>query len=187
MDEDDILYNPLTLEAITHANANGGIDIRTSLKAAMQAYARTAYFNIQWQQPLDAFDSIRLAIFSTQNEKRAVSAGTPFFQGWLNPVEGILPIPASFNTTGLPWHNWVICGWQTIAGVPYLVCKMWLGPTYGLNGFAYMSRDLANAVFNISGSGAFTLSKVASANLQTVDMNVVDIIVSFIRNLIGLK
>src|SRR5712664_1369790 len=48
---DDIVrqyaYDPRQLEAVTHANALGGIDIRTSLKAALNLGWITAYFNVQ--------------------------------------------------------------------------------------------------------------------------------------------
>lgn len=186
IDEDNILHSPLLLEQVTHANADGGTDIRTSLKAAIQVFQRTAYFNVNWQAPLDAFDSIRLALYSTEDEKRAVSVGTPFFQEWLSPESGMLPFPQSFSTTGLPWHNYVICGWTTMAGIPYLICKMWLGNLYGAGGFVYMSRELCNSVLNINGSGAFTLSKVVPGTIQTIDMDVVQRIVSFMRNVLGL-
>lgn len=186
IDEDGVLLNPMLIENVTHANANGGCDLRVSLSAAKKVFNRTGYFNIRWESPLDAFDAIRLALYSTATEKRSASVGSPFFSEWLSPVNGLLPIPSSFSTRGATWHNYKVPGWKTINGVPYLVCKMWLGPTYGDSGYVYMSRELCNAVLNIPGSAAFTLSKVIPGQIQLVDLSIVQNIVSFIRNLLGL-
>lgn len=187
VDEDRQLLNPMLLENATHANARGGIDMRESLKAALQVFARTAYFRITPTYPLDFFDAIRLAMLSTKDERRSVSVGTPWYPAWNDPHHGgILPVPASFATAGLGWHNWKVAGWKTIGGAPYLICKMWAGPDYGDHGFVYMSRELANAVLNISGAAAYTLTKVKPTDIQTIDFDFVKFAVAFVRKVFGL-
>lgn len=184
IDEDRALLDPMLLEQVTHANALGGIDMRTSLSAALKVFSRTAYFRITAVAPLDFFDAIRLAMLSTEDEHRAVSVGTPWFLEWGNPLRGgILPLPASFSTLGLGWHNWKVAGWKTIGGAPYLICKMWCGESYGDEGFVYMSRELCNAVLNISGTAAYTMTKVTASTVQTIDFDFVKFCVSFIRDL----
>jgi hypothetical protein len=180
-DEDKELRNPLLLENVTHANARGGIDMRESLAAAKTVFNRTAYFRVTPTYPLDFFDAIRLAMLSTKDERRSVSVGTPWYPVWNDPLRGgILPIPANFSTAGLGWHNWKVAGWKTIGGAPYLICKVWAGPDYGDHGFVYMSRELANAVLNISGAAAFTLTKLKPTDVQTIDFSFVKWVVSYI-------
>lgn len=192
-DDDGVLYNPQVMEERTRANAKGGLDIRVSLKEATKRGAlqdangnigpkRTGYFTIRPTQQLDVFDAIRLAMLSTQSEGRSVSAGTPFYPDWMDiNKKGILSIPKDFNTSHASWHNWKVSGWKMINDQPYLICKMWLGKNYGDKGFVYMSRPLANSVFNIPGSCAFTVTKLDGLEIQTVDFKLVQWIVSFIK------
>jgi hypothetical protein len=185
IDEDGKLLDPNLLEDVTHANANGGGDIRVALKAAINVFQRTAYFNIQAKAPLDWFDAIRVAMWVSQAEKRSVSIGIPWFAEFENLLASyIMPIPV-FDTKRATWHNAKIAGWKTIGGAPYLIVKSWQGPEYGDKGYCYMPRELCNALLNISGTGAFTLSKVAPGQIQTIDLSTIATLVSFIRNLIA--
>lgn len=186
IDEDGQLYNPMDLEDITHANANGGTDIRTSLEATKKAFGRVAYFNIKPSGLLDSFDAVRLAMYSAQPEKRAVSVGTIWYLEWQNVGPGgIVQMPNVLKLDG-PWHNWVICGWESFNGVLYLKGKSWQGPSYAAKGFHYVSREVFNSIMSVYGTAAFTLTKTKSGAIETVDMNIVATIVSFIRNLFGL-
>jgi hypothetical protein len=83
-------------------------------------------------------------------------------------------------------HHWKVAGWKTIGGAPYLVCKMWAGPSCGDKGFVYMSRELANAVLNISGAAAYTVTKVKPSDIRTIDFDFVKWAVAFIRGLFKL-
>lgn len=187
MDEDGQIYSPMLLENETHANQNGGADIRVSLEAAKQVFGRTAYYNIRASGAIDFFDAIRLAMYSGQPEKRAVSIGIPWFQEFerLNP-NAVLPIPV-LDTANATWHNAVVPGWKSIAGIPYLVVKSWQGAGYGDQGFCYLGRDLCNTLFTISGTGAFTLSKLTPQSVQTVDLTWVQTIVSYVLSLFAQK
>ena len=202
IDEDGVLHDPDLIENVTHANANGGGDIRVALAAAITIFKRGAYFSIQASGAIDSFDALRLAMYSTENEKRSVSVGTPWYAEFENTViqnpdgtytttalpanwNGILPIPFNLNRY-VSWHNWKICGWKTIGDQVYLIGKSWQGPNYGVNGFHYVSRPLINQLLAINGTGAFTLSKIVPAQIVTVDATVVAQIVAFIRSLFGL-
>ena len=58
----------------------------------------------------DAFDSIRNAL---AQGKISVSMGSPWYSEWERNTgaDGIMPMPANVNNiTGLPWHNYKICG-----------------------------------------------------------------------------
>lgn len=183
MDEDGLQYSPMALELLTHANANGGADIRVSLKAAITVFGRSAYFNIRPSYPLDFFDAVRLAMYAAQPEKRAVSVGSIWYPQWeVIGSDGILPMPPELHLNG-PWHNWVVCGWTTINGVLYLKGKSWQGEAYGDHGFHYISREVFNSIMSVYGTGAFTISKTTPGQIFTVDMTVLQSIVAFIRQL----
>lgn len=196
IDEDGELYNPAYLENITHANDNGGCDLRVSLNAVIKNGMldmsgnvvhrgwHPAYFNIKPRLPeLDWFDAIRLAMIVGQSEKRAVSVGTPWFPEFMSPVNGILPIP-SWNLQTVSWHNLNMKGWKTIDGQPYLIGKAWIGKEYGDKGFCYVSRPLFNCLMAIPGTAAFTLDKLLPGETaQTIDSTTIQWLISFIRQL----
>lgn len=197
-DEDGVIYDPQDLYLNTPPGGLNGRDIRDSLKTletrGVREYItsnalgnkRTAYFNVQSAGAIDMFDAIRLAIFSTQNEHRAVSIGIPWFSEFKYvKSDGILPVPI-FDTSHVNWHNAKVSGWVSIGGVLYLKVKSWQGASYGDRGWCYMSRELCNVLFSFNGTGAFTVTKVKPTDIQVVDMNVVAKIVSFIRQLFNI-
>jgi hypothetical protein len=198
-DEDGTQYDPAYIYRQTPPFDEGGRDIRKSLdfirkndlkkylKGVVTGTKRTAYFNIRPMLPLDAFDAIRLAMFSTKDEKRAVSVGTPWFPEFENTDRGILPMPHSFDVTfaGASWHNWAIKGWKTIGDQPYLIGKSWQGADYGDAGFCYVSRSLINNLMAISGSAAFTVSKIAPDQVQRIDLDFFNKLMSIIYNLLA--
>lgn len=181
-----ITYRPDTLEAVTHANAKSGIDIRTSLLAIKSLGWITGFFNVQPQQ-LDWFDTIRLAMISGIPEKRSVSLGTPWFPEFEQTNNGILPMPTSLSTVGLPWHNHKICGWKIIGDQTYLIDKSWQGPGYGDGGYCYWSRSLVNSVMPITGTVAFTTTRGVLPPISTVPVTVWQWLISNLNNLLGLS
>lgn len=185
IDETLEVVSPLNLEAVTHANALGGFDIRSSLDAATKLGWFGAYFNIRHPQ-LDAFDSARLAILSGIPEKRSISLGTPWWSIFETvEADGILPTPSNFGTTGLPWHNHKICGWKQIQGQPMLISKSWQGTNYGDHGFVYISRPLYNSIMGISGTVAFTATQVKPVSISTIDLTTLQRLLSYLRTLVG--
>lgn len=124
-DEDKTPYNPWYTEQKVHANAKGGIDMRTPLasvcndgvlergipvdnpNADIQAARakRLAYFRVG-QNP-DYFDGVRTALM---NNRRSVSVGTPWFPEWsaagwglyLNRTpDGVVSYSAGAEKTGI--------------------------------------------------------------------------------------
>ena len=197
-DEDGIIYDPRDLYEATPPGGRDGRDIRNSLKTLVSrgvrpylttdapGNKRTAYFNIQRSGAIDSFDAIRLAMYSTSSENRTVSLGVPWFSEFTHPLpNGVLPIPL-FDLSHATWHNCKVAGWKSIDGVPYLAIKSWQGTRYGVNGWVYMSRELCNVLLGFKGTGAFTVTKLSHGEVQTVDMNVVSRIISYVRSLFGL-
>lgn len=186
IDQDKKFYNPLDLEVITHANANGGADIRDALKAAVKLGWIKQFFNVRATGVLDWFDALRIASYSAQPEIRSLSIGTKWFPDFerVGPT-GILPIPSNFNDTQATWHNWSAKVWIDKGGIPYLKCKSWQGAEYGDKGFVYMPRELVNALMNIPGSCAFVGSDLPKEDIVTVGSVWVQNIVNFVLNLLS--
>lgn len=203
-DEDGIKYLPAYTYKQTRLMEGTydepvGCDIRDSLKSAtiygLQAEGETEaqallhrkgrYFNvIDPFNNMDAFDDCRNGMFLFNSEKRSVSIGVPWFPEWEGTAsDGVLPQPHDFNVSRASWHNAKVSGWKLINGAPYLIVKSWQGPNYGDHGYCYIGRDLFNQVMTISGTGAFTLSKMWKNDIQYVRLTIIETLLSYMRRL----
>ena len=182
---------------------NQGCDIRTSLKSTqvygVQELAETTdqeaekhrggkYFNVYNDGGLDWFDSVRSAVFINQ---KGASCGSPWFPIWEQVgSDGIIlmpPLNQIQSPDSLPWHNYSCKGWKTINGVPYLMIKSWQGVNYGAKGWCYMSREVANKVFEIRGSGIFMQAHANTEDIQTIKVSILEQAITFLLMIIGLK
>lgn len=175
---------PFELEAVTHANALGGYDVRQSLLAAKSLGWITGFFNIE-AIGQDIFDAVRDAMVSGATEKRSVSVGSKWFPEFENvDATGILPMP-NFAGANFTWHNYACKGWVTIGDQVYLKMKSWQGTEYGDRGWCYMSRPLFNQLMSIPGSVAFTTTKGVLPPIQTISLDWLQWLISNARNLLG--
>lgn len=203
--EDKVQYDPAYIyDSTPPGGRTVGRDMRASLKVVctkplkpisdtiLYGAPRTGYFSIRSQGVLDWFDAIYISLTSTLNENRSASIGLPWYAEFQMPGFGdgrlgkdaILPIPADFSTKRATWHNAVIVGGKFINGVFYLAIDSHQGTNYGDNGIVYMSKELCNAIFNINGTEIFTVSKFQKGQIQTIDLTIIESIVSFILNLL---
>lgn len=213
--EGKVVRNPADLEAVTHANARGGIDIDTSLLAAKSLKWFTGFYQIKYSGILDAFDALRLAQYSAYpTEKRSITWGTPWFPSWeakangntftINPNgsftvgaglgvpnDGILPMPSDqelamlrANPSVFPWHDSKLPGWKTINGILVYADKSWQGKNVGADGWLYLPREVINVVSAIPSVVAQTATNLTPTSIQTIDVTVVQRIVSFVLNLL---
>lgn len=200
VDQDNTIYKPAYLYDKTcfdeGHDTNQGCQIRSSLKAAriygVQALAETtdqeaethrrgAYFNIYDTGGRDWFDAFRLALMTN---KQGISVGTPWFTEWSVPVNGVLPQSFIYNgPQNHSWHNWAIKGWKDINGTPYLLGKTWQGPDYGDKGWAYFPRETINAVMQISGTAAFTQSKLTPGDIKPIQIDIWELIMIFLARI----
>ena len=198
-DEDGVIYDPADIYDNTPPGGrDDGRDIRDSLKVVctegrpIKRYLsdgvgnpRPAYFTVRPSGKIDYFDAVRIAILINQQEKRSVSVGTPWYPEWGVAPNGFLRAPSDYS-----WghagsgHNWKVCGWKTIDGVPYLLGKTWQGEEWGDGGWCYVSREIFNKTMKQFGTAAFTVAD--DSVVATVDKSVVDQLVAFIRNLFNL-
>ena len=146
-------------------------------------HRRGAYYQVEQVDGLDWFDSIRSAL---QQNQRSISVCTPWYNSFATPFNGVLRAPGTYDTTFASWHDWVCCGWTTIQGVPYLICKSWQGTGYGINGFCYISREIINQLLSVSGTGAFTVAPYVGANVQNVELTILQTVISYLRQILAL-
>lgn len=109
------------------------------------------FFNDALLPGLDFFDTLRTTMFQTYQRTGKIvpwQVGVNWFSSF-DTVDGIVPIIAD---TLLGGHDTTICGWTSIAGIPYLVNANSWGDRFGDNGYFYFSREAANQCFNL---GAF--------------------------------
>lgn len=202
-DEDLTVYNAGEFYQATSPGGFGGRAIRDSLKLLITrgpkdrdfklGPKRTAYYSINATGILDWMDAIRVALWITQQEKRSASIAIPWLRefGYVGR-DGILPNDPIFTWSGTSGHNAKCAGWTDIKtdgtyirnGEFFLAIKSWQGKNVGDNGWVYMSRVLANAIFNMTYTEAFTVTKMIGS-VQTVDMSVVDKLVAFIQDLLA--
>lgn len=163
--EDGVLYNPQDVENYTHANANGGIDLRTAAKAGVALHGKDhpAFF---WVKPdikqggyTDWFDAIRLAIVIGLNEKRKVSIGTSWHSGFENVGKDGLISDSMLTTPVVGGHDWAGVGWVE-KDETRLICKSWQGESYGDVGYCYFTRNQFNKLMDEWATSAFVYDKL---------------------------
>jgi hypothetical protein len=199
-DQDGAVYDAGEFYLSTPPGGLDGRFIRASLKLLTNRGPRTkdgtagaprdAFYNIRATGILDWFDAIRVALWITQHEKRSASIAIPWFWGGEPPM--VLTEPAAYDWKLAGGHNAKISGWTDIktngglinGGELFLIVKWW-GGKRGDNGYVYMSRTIANNIFSMNYTEAFTVSKKADG-VQTVDMGIIERLVGFIRSLLGL-
>lgn len=194
-----IVHDPFQLEAVTHANAQGGFGIRDSLDAARKTLQWFGgYYNIQAKGKLDAFDAFRLAQSSGIPEKRSITFGSPWFPSWeyacnkaINP-SAIMPMPTEQELSAIredinvfSWHNSKLDGWTSIEGRVVYRNKSWQGNIIGDHGFVYFPREVINTVMALPGAVAYTPTNANPLSIQTIDLTFIQTWISYIRTWCG--
>lgn len=187
-----IRRKPADLEAVTHANARGGYDIRDSLDAARKLGWFKWYFQINKTSALDQFDAIRYAQLMgvPNNERRSVTVGTPWFDSWQAAIlagKRIMPMPTpeeltaiARNSNSFGWHNWEITGWTRYENATALRAKSWQGDRDPI----YFPREVINVVMSLKYTVAYTPTMLDALNpVQRISLPLFDWLMSFIKGL----
>lgn len=174
------------------------------------AHRNGQYFVIS--QAPDYFDGFRSAIFVNHRSVSLGSPWFPAWKIIGNDAIMPMPyipklgnmggiIGAILNVFGglffgnyfssLPWHNYKVGGFTTTNtsgqlirnGESFLMIKSWQGSDIGDKGWLYMPRDVANAVFDVIGTGSFTVAKVASNNIKNVQFNIAEVVNNLVLRL----
>lgn len=171
--EDGKLYNPQDLENYTHANAKGGIDLRTAAEAGITLYKKD-HPNYFWVKPdnkqggyADWFDAVRLAILVGFNEKRKVSIGTAWHSGFESVGSDGLISDFALTTQITGGHDWAGVGWVE-RDETRLICKSWQGQGYGDKGYSYFTRKQFNKLMSEWSASAFVYDKLTDGEQPIV-------------------
>ncbi len=190
-DQDKVAYKPQFTYFKTQLmegteGQDVGCDIRDSLKSTIvygvqavnettdleaTTHRRGAYYSVE--SVGDMFDGIRSALLKSGS----VSMATAWFQEFESTQIGVI----SDIFVGAPssYHNWRVCGWKQINGVPYLIGETHQGINYGDMGFAYFSRATINKLLDMSGTGAFVLDKKVD-NPANIQLSIYEVILSYL-------
>lgn len=176
-------------------------DIRNSFKASEiygnkptnggdpLQYRRTAkYFDVDKVQK-SYFEGARNALWLNRLNHRTVSVGTPWTWGTTLPANGMFPALKKYEwKEGVVGHDWVICGWETVDGVPYLLGKAWLGPLWGWSGYGRMPKQVFDKLMNISGTFMYTQANLLRGQEpERVKLDILELMLSLCRRFLAWK
>lgn len=142
---------------------------------------RGAYYDVDKNG--DYFDGIRSALYLNRIASRTISAASPWFPEWRKAIDGILIAPKKYVWEAVG-HNYKICGWKTIKSEPYLIIKPWTGASWGDKGYGYMSREICNKLFLISGTAIYIQSNLTASEVKTIKLDIMELILTFLNRLI---
>lgn len=150
-----------------------GVQLKGETDKDALSHRRAPYFEVHPDHNLDWFDAILSAVASNN---RPVSLGTT----WPIYLENVgtdgIQLYKPMSWIGGHDHN--IIGKKTINGIEYLIDKSWNGPQWGDNGVSYFSREIVNAMMSITGSCAFTNRPCEPGDVQLVELNVLQVLIS---------
>lgn len=183
---------PADLEAVTHANALGGYDVRQSMLMAVKIGWFKSFYAVKRTGGLDWFDTFRFAQTSGVPEVRTLTIGTPWFLSWENAARAgqtIMPMPsmaelASVST--LPWHDHEYETWTLKTGQVLYRDKSWQGTGIGEGGYIYFDRATINVVMNIAGTCAFVGTNMDATPVR-VDTTFLQWVLSHVWQLLGIS
>jgi hypothetical protein len=188
-DEDKTLHDRHVIRDATlsmEGQTDGPCDVSDSLVSAIVAYELGQYFQLE-EQGMDWFDS---AIAIMQKTGRSLSVASPWFTSFEVPMFGVMPeVFPTVWADGVPGHNHKVYGLTIVNSQPVLIGKSWQGMNFGANGKHYWTRKAFNALMDIQGSGAFTISQY-DGSVQTMQYGIIyraKVIVRLLLRLIGLR
>lgn len=179
---------------IENAPAGAPVQMRDSFKSTKifglsrtqnptSVLKRGAYFDVD--KVGDYFDGARSALWQNQLNKRTLSCATPWPWGDRIAHTGMMQDIDPKNAPPV-WHNYKICGWKDINHVPYLIIKAWCGSAWGDHGYGYMSREIFNKMLAISGTALYVQRNPDGADVQTVKLDILELILSLYQRLLAL-
>lgn len=196
-------YDVVEFYQSTPPGGNSGRAMRDSLGLLVNRGPKTLegklhpwkgrYYNIYKQGLLDWYDALKVGLYIVKNEKRACSAAMAWFVEWtyghVDP-SGIVTEPPVYNWTYASAHDAVIAGWTSVGleyghplGAEYLAIKSHQGTHVGDGGWLYFSRPIVNKLFDMYYTEMFTVSQLKPQTFSTVDLSVIECIISYITHL----
>ena len=114
-------------------------------------HVKSAYYDVK-SGPYDTFDNIRSALWQAKDKNGVVIVGTPWYEAWNTPVQGVVSMPPFGAKTYLA-HAWAIIDFTD----EYLIAQLSQGESFGDKGLLYFPREVINFAFKEDWSLAFIL------------------------------
>lgn len=172
------LYDPQIqwdeeLQFMGNPNADGANDTRVPMAVGVEigfvplgsplpTDNASAWYAVTQNNGFDLFDSIRMAMFQTQNP---LLLGLTWMNEWTAALGGMIQDNGQIVDGG---HCVKIAGWKFLNGNPYLVIQNSWGTDAGDNGLFYFPREVVNACFG--GFGIFYFSDTDNPTIKTLGM-----------------
>lgn len=138
------------------------------------AHRRGPYFEVHPLNGQDYFDAIWSAMLLG---KKCVSVGAPWFPEMTESasISDVNLRPAT------DWHAWEACGVKTTNGIPWMKVKWWGGEP------KWFGRNAVNSLLSVSGSDCIcdTDGKATPADIKTVRLNIIEVLISFYQELLN--
>ena len=197
-DEDKKLYDPLyTYDKGRLVDGTEGQEVGVQLKTSLKTTIvygvqekgennadnnrRGAYYNVTATS--DYFDGARSAMQKYSNlwgKPCSLSIASRWCLNFSSTGKtGIVKMPTAEQYSIYSLHNWKVNGWETIDGVPYLICKSWQGKNVGDGGWLYFSREIYNKLIDDYFAGAFVLAPF-TGNWMSVKLTTLEVIVGML-------
>ena len=192
--EDSILYDPgftykksclianvpvgsaLPMEAAFQSGIVYGLQaVGETTDAEALTHRRGPYFEVEPVNGQDYFDSLWSAMLVG---KKCISVGTP----WFPELTGSSIVNDITIRPTTDWHDWEACGVTTTNGIPMMKVKWWGGEP------KMFGRNAVNSLLGVSGSDALcdTDGKATPADIQTVRLNIMQVLLSYYYELLAI-
>ena len=145
-------------------------------------YKEGGYFLVTPNNGMDLFDSYRVALWQSRNEKKTAATGVLWDSGWTSAPNGIVPDTIS---TPLGGHAIKGSGWKTLDSVRATIQNSW-GPSYGDNGIYRFTREQFNKYFTYGGVYIWrTIEEQKIIKTQSAILNLIQKIVELLNKWIS--
>lgn len=131
-------------------------------------YQRESYLDVLKDSPLDAYDSIRVALNKGVKDDAVVMVFSAWYAEWrptaLNPV-----VPIGINVEG--YHAHLFVDFTLRNGISPLVQQNSWGTAYGEQGYAYFPRETVNKMFEEAGTGCYIYRRLDPTVVKSLQIH----------------
>lgn len=167
---------PVSIMDALKAGTVYGVKKKSETAEQALRHRRAPYFIIK-----GGFDGLISAMWKKQG---GIAVGTPWPDACRSVGhDGIVPAFAAPKTFSAG-HCWAAVGVTLVNGEQRIICKPWLGPSYGNKGYCYFSKTQIDDLLSVRGSGAFGQKHAEPEDIKAVRMTLIGYLISRMRLLL---
>ena len=133
----------------------------------------------------DWFDTMRITLRSSN--KNSISIGTIWFPewgSWLTGGELTAAVYYSGDPYAYGWHNYKLCGEETLNGKPVLLLKSWQGKRVGVDGWLKIGREAFNKAFDMYGTLAIIQAEADPNDIKLIKLDILQTVLVFLNRIL---